>query len=597
MELRLDLYFVNFVTMEISYFTETELDYELLIRGVSNEGNKKEKIRCLKELLNQETEIKHGELKNLYYVDVEVDMIAGMMERISEEWESTASENRYELHAKLFHRLKHYSDRIKRCKPENKEQHEILENCKVIGNRLINVWNLNKNDNISCTEESEGAIGGQEALRSDQESQQRHEETPVDIGGSELSKEERFRLGYVTRTSQTPSQININNQQINKNNSVLDDLEDTITKLTNTIIKQQSEIKNLKDMMVSQSRVQQQDNQSSNNFKFDTRNLTQSQNMNLNKPTVNSSTPVLNEFGRISRLLNDTNRLLDVQDNKDGFNVNCIPNYRKPISVPNWNIYFAGDQKEISPRNFINKVEFMADSENIPLNYVVRDIHYLLKTQAHNWYLVNRSGFPDWSTFKQRFLQEYLNRDSDAESMDRIRAFRQGEEGFTEFYAKLELKFRDLEIQPEEPEKIRIIKRGLNKSYRDKLSIIEVSTEIQTLSQLYEIGKKIQQSLYSAISNAGSYQKPFSQEFRRRSEVMEQTVRSQQAEINNIQSEIQSKSSNSSNPRKCFNCQSTEHVFRRCSLPWKKFCFRCGQPDSIASNCTNCRKNQPSDTL
>lgn len=55
--------------------------------------------------------------------------------------------------------------------------------------------------------------------------------------------------------------------------------------------------------------------------------------------------------------------------------------------------------------------------------------------------------------------------------------------------------------------------------------------------------------------------------------------------------EATSSSSHSSQSLTCWNCQQAGHSYQRCSLPRKRFCYRCGRADVTVRNGSTCNQS------
>jgi hypothetical protein len=85
--------------------------------------------------------------------------------------------------------------------------------------------------------------------------------------------------------------------------------------------------------------------------------------------------------------------------------------YRAPIPVPNWKIFYTGGggKNSTSLKHFLNQVEYEAETERISLDFVLMDIHHLLKDDAYRWFFPKRNQFYSWADFKTA-IQEQSNK-------------------------------------------------------------------------------------------------------------------------------------------------------------------------------------------
>lgn len=273
------------------------------------------------------------------------------------------------------------------------------------------------------------------------------------------------------------------------------------------------------------------------------------------------------------------------------------PNYRKKNPVKKWNLKYSGDSSPLGLKQFLNRVEFLANREEMELQAVLKDIHFLLAGQAETWYFQRGNRIENWQQFCYEIKARFLDPNHEQITTRQLFNCKQYDsEEFSKFLERFEKIEMDLEHALEDQEKLQILKANLNYTYTDKL----IAKEFTSLNSFMAICRNLQLHLKAKSGRRLSSTQQDTQQHGNNHPTNTswnfQSGRNQNTSANSNQNPRSTPSSNSGrvsqNPFKCFNCNEMGHRYSSCTTPLKQFCRRCGHPNVHTNECTNCRKNQ-----
>lgn len=247
-----------------------------------------------------------------------------------------------------------------------------------------------------------------------------------------------------------------------------------------------------------------------------------------------------------------------------------IQYFRRGLPVSKWSLKFSGDHRGLQLPDFLNQIEIMATAEGASEEELHRSAIYLFDGFAKTWYMAFRNNYTSWKRLVKGLRVQFLPKDWDYWQLKDIEnRYQREDESFGVFLAAMVLKFQELPYEVVEERKVSIIRRNLLPAYLDRLALVDTTT----LYQLNFACDRIEQSQYASIRRP---QFPLAS-------VNPVQPRLDQRPKYEFKSEPVNQSA-ASNVR-CFNCNKQGHHFNDCQLPRKKFCFRCGKPDTISFNC------------
>nr|CAI5831345.1 unnamed protein product [Callosobruchus analis] len=269
------------------------------------------------------------------------------------------------------------------------------------------------------------------------------------------------------------------------------------------------------------------------------------------------------------------------------------------VDVGRWNVKFNGRN---SVTDFLERIEELRISRGVSKERLFQSAAELFTHDALLWY--RTAQVSSWDELCTQLKQMFQPYDYEYSLWDEIRRRTQGaQEHVGNYIVVMENLFRKLPTPVSESTKRNLIMRNLLPSFQTQLALHPVNS----VSQLMTLARSIEE----AVQRAQKYQPPptsarglLEPELRyRRTEGFPQYANPLSAvPPSNSQSDVPSDLGENqssripivaavSNASKCWNCGSTQHKFRSCPDPRKRFCFKCGQPNVTLAHCPSCRKN------
>lgn len=276
-------------------------------------------------------------------------------------------------------------------------------------------------------------------------------------------------------------------------------------------------------------------------------------------------------------------------------------NGRKKNPVKKWNVKFSGDSTGLGLKQFLNRVQFLAGREEMQLQEVLKDIHFLLSGPAETWYFQRGARIVNWNQFCEEIVARFLDPNHDQNTKRLLLECKQSDnEEFSKFLERFERIELDLERPLEDQEKLVILKANLNFTYADKL----ITRDFNNLNNFMAVCRNLQ-THFKALKARQFFSRP------RQENPQQQQSHNQQPNDQNSRPSYNSNNANnnrstqnpltSTNSQRngqysrnntsftCFNCGQEGHRYSNCTSPLKLFCRRCGCPDVQTSNCNECR--------
>ena len=277
---------------------------------------------------------------------------------------------------------------------------------------------------------------------------------------------------------------------------------------------------------------------------------------------------------------------------------------RRSIPIYQWRVCFSGDDRGTHLYDFLAQVEVLRRSEQYSENELLASVVHLLSGRARMWYHTSYENFQTWSQFVSALKSEFLPPNYDYMLLSDISSRTQKpHETFSEYMMHMQSLFRCLSCPISDRYKLFLVRKNLLPKY----AIGVAPLDIINLHELNEACKRID----GALMRNAQFNMPFQNYDRttnrapvrhndrprevypldavkepRENETETCELRNQregpQARINNLRNPVN---------MKCWNCAIVGHKFQECEIPRKRFCFRCGTPDYIYTNCVRCQGN------
>lgn len=265
-------------------------------------------------------------------------------------------------------------------------------------------------------------------------------------------------------------------------------------------------------------------------------------------------------------------------------NVASTSNVAQPKAVPvsAWGLKFSGLRKDISVSAFLERAEELKISRNSSDSLLFNSAVDIFEGPALIWYRANRDAYSCWSELAAALRKEFQAIDYDERLFEEIKHRTQGaHESIGLYVSVMKNLFSRLSWEIPETAKLRILQRNILPFYQTQLGL----TEVHSIDELLTYGKILE----ARKASVEAYVPP-----PMRGKSLEPDLAYVGSETASYSSRAAVVSTSTSKPPhevQCWNCQQLGHRYPRCTLPLKRFCFRCGKPNVTVATCTQCSGN------
>ncbi|GBO99563.1 hypothetical protein EVAR_70159_1 [Eumeta japonica] len=263
------------------------------------------------------------------------------------------------------------------------------------------------------------------------------------------------------------------------------------------------------------------------------------------------------------------------------------------IRIDKWGLEFNGNSSKLAVEDFIFRIERFKHQYQVSWDDVMDNFHLFVKGAAEKWYwlFIQTNLVTEWETLKEALLKQYKSTRSSFELMSDLVERKQlpGESIDTFFFAMNEMRSR-LNISMPEREMVKLVKKNLREDLKARVYPIAVESVEELRRECVEaekvFGKKVTRNLATTVHGDRYH--------RQVNEIVEKPVENSMTcqEACEDVAALETGRFNAlkvRNPLVCWNCRQTGHVFMDCPSSERfLFCFKCGKPDVIAPNCSNC---------
>lgn len=281
---------------------------------------------------------------------------------------------------------------------------------------------------------------------------------------------------------------------------------------------------------------------------------------------------------------------------------NFIKPYIKRTHPTEWKIQFSGgssnDKNDLPIHEFLFQVEGYRIAENYSEEELFRLVVHLLSGEARSWFLDQYNAIRTWPAFVHALKRRFLSEDYQYRLKSDIQNRKQQKsETVSAYINDMQIRFKTLPEQPDEKEKLHIIKSNLLPHYIRAIAPFGVQNveSLERRCRLYE---------ESYLNIRAEDRKTFKKGPKTIAAVQEEDDHFQfsddteglDSQINLCASKKSSatQTSLSNKPNtivKCFNCQKPGHNWRDCPSERTTFCYKCGRQNTKTNQEHGCPKN------
>jgi hypothetical protein len=282
------------------------------------------------------------------------------------------------------------------------------------------------------------------------------------------------------------------------------------------------------------------------------------------KSVAACSTPVRSDF--VSSEYSDEEVELEVETPTNSDN--------RSVLVAKWNVTFDG-HGTASLNAFLERVGELRVARGVSTSQLFRSAIDLFSGDALTWFRSIRNDVRDWNDLVSRLKFAFLPPDYDERLNQEIEHRLQGElERPTLYVAAMRNLFGRLTVIPTEAEQLKRVVRNLQPRYAHHL--------IFRLPQTFDELAKNLSCLEESVVRDRRFDLRSLKEPPLEPDLAVRTPRRQER-VHEFRA-----ASTSRPPLTCWNCSKTGHLFRDCSEPHRRRCFKCHHPNVTVRNCPNC---------
>lgn len=254
--------------------------------------------------------------------------------------------------------------------------------------------------------------------------------------------------------------------------------------------------------------------------------------------------------------------------------------YRKnqPRYVPvyKWGLKFDGQSQSIGA--FLQRVEETRRARGVTPEELFDSAVDLFSGPALVWYRSTIGRINTWGSLCLEMKIVFQSPDHDIRLQQEIFNRVQGEaEHIDLFIASMEGLYGRLSTIVPEEVRLKQIFHNLNPQLQDRLALFDV----KSLEQLRQLGRKAEAGRFRSAVQPGPSRKIGALE----PDLAYEPCRSKRNQLASV--EVPPKKEVRAS---CWNCGETGHRHNTCKQAKKKFCYGCGAPDVIKTNCPKCSK-------
>lgn len=249
------------------------------------------------------------------------------------------------------------------------------------------------------------------------------------------------------------------------------------------------------------------------------------------------------------------------------------------VPVYKWGLQFDGQSQSVGA--FLQRVEEIRRARGVSHDELFDSAVDLFSGSALVWYRSTIGRINTWTSLCRELKIVFQTPDHDIRLQQEIFSRVQGDsEPIDLFIAAMEGLYGRLATIVPEDVRLTQIFHNLNPQLQDRLALFDVTS----IEQLRLFGRKAEAGRFRSTVPRGSMRSVGALE--PDLALAYEPSRRRTNQIASVQTPLPKKEIRAV----CWNCSEVGHRHNTCQKPKKKFCFGCGTPDVIKSNCPKCTK-------
>lgn len=227
---------------------------------------------------------------------------------------------------------------------------------------------------------------------------------------------------------------------------------------------------------------------------------------------------------------------------------------------------------------FLERVDELRIARNVSLEMLFDSAIDLFRGKALIWFRAYRSSVTDWDGLTKLLREEFQPYDYNEKLLEEIKRRSQGpDESLGVYVAIMQSMFNRLDVTLSQTTRVKILMKNIAPFYQDKLSL----TTVSTIDELLKLGRQLE-----ARKSALEEFKPPPR--RGTSKLLEPDLAYVYSDQGTQGNSKQSQCASVGRDFRCFNCKESGHLASRCTKPFRRHCFRCGEPNVTTRSCPIC---------
>lgn len=284
---------------------------------------------------------------------------------------------------------------------------------------------------------------------------------------------------------------------------------------------------------------------------------------------------------------------------------------RQPVFkiMNEWNIRFAGRERDPPIDDVIFRVERLARSCNVHRDDLVDGLHSVLIGDAGDWFwhFLRKNYEPTWRTVREALRKRFVNRGTDAEIRSMMSSRRQKTgERFDDYCQDVERLSFQLREPVREARLVELLRKNAEPGLQQVLCLHDIRSveEMRARCQRYERQWASRDRVYRSQRERIGKVSELETDFKLMKIGKSQTDQVEQRARATTDDEGENRHVDKKEfidalqmPAKkvaemtCWNCDAKGHTYADCQASRRVFCYGCGARDAYKTSCSRCAEN------